>query len=77
MLDSWNEGIFSTIKDRLQSSAMKLVHSERNGEAFESQLVIGVRESYGTVDAVLFRFLFLPREYMYCTTSWCIQQVFR
>lgn len=25
---------------------MKLVHSERNGEAFDSQLVIGVRESY-------------------------------
>jgi hypothetical protein len=26
---------------------MKLVHAERNGEAFDSQLVIGVRESYG------------------------------
>jgi len=26
---------------------MKLVQSERNGEAFDSQLVIGVRESYG------------------------------
>lgn len=25
---------------------MKLVHNERNGEAFDSQLVIGVRESY-------------------------------
>ena len=25
---------------------MKLVHAERNGEAFDSQLVIGVRESY-------------------------------
>ena len=29
-----------------QGSAMKLVHNERNGEAFDSQLVIGVRESY-------------------------------
>lgn len=41
MLDSWNESIFSDIKHRLQDSAMKLVHSERNGEAFDSQLVIG------------------------------------
>ena len=47
MLDSWNQSIFSNIKNRLQDSAMKLVHSERNGEAFDSQLVIGVRESYG------------------------------
>ena len=47
MLDSWNGGIFSDIKSRLQSSAMKLVHAERNGEGFDSQLVIGVRESYG------------------------------
>ncbi|ESO09577.1 hypothetical protein HELRODRAFT_97655 [Helobdella robusta] len=46
MLDSWNQSIFSNIKDRLQDSAMKLVHAERNGEAFDTQLVIGVRESY-------------------------------
>lgn len=46
MLDSWNDSIFSNIKHRLQNSAMKLVHAERNGEAFDSQLVIGVRESY-------------------------------
>lgn len=46
MLDSWNQSIFSNIKHRLQNSAMKLVHAERNGEAFDSQLVIGVRESY-------------------------------
>ena len=26
---------------------MKLVHAERNGEGFDTQLVIGVRESYG------------------------------
>ena len=42
MLDSWNQSIFSNIKYRLQDSAMKLVHAERNGEAFDSQLVIGV-----------------------------------
>lgn len=46
MLDSWNSSIFSNIKHRLQNSAMKLIHSERNGECFDSQLVIGVRESY-------------------------------
>lgn len=46
MLDSWNQSIFMNIKDRLQDSAMKLVHAERNGDAFDSQLVIGVRESY-------------------------------
>ncbi|CAH1799922.1 unnamed protein product, partial [Owenia fusiformis] len=46
MLDSWNMNIFNNIKQRLQDSAMKLVHAERNGEAFDSQLVIGVRESY-------------------------------
>lgn len=46
MLDSWNQSIFMNIKNRLQDSAMKLVHAERNGDAFDSQLVIGVRESY-------------------------------
>lgn len=54
MLDSWNQSIFSNIKHRLQNSAMKLVHSERNGEAFDSQLVIGVRESYGEIFVILF-----------------------
>ena len=52
MLDSWNSSIFSNIKQRLQDSAMKLVHAERNGEAFDSQLVIGVRESYGKKNAI-------------------------
>lgn len=47
MLDSWNQSIFNDIKKRLQDSAMRLVRAERNGEAFDSQLVIGVRESYG------------------------------
>ncbi|PSN34374.1 Cullin-5 [Blattella germanica] len=46
MLDSWNQSIFCDIKQRLQDSAMKLLLAERNGEAFDSQLVIGVRESY-------------------------------
>ncbi|KAJ6636607.1 Cullin-5 [Pseudolycoriella hygida] len=46
MLESWNRSIFINIKHRLQDSAMKLIHAERNGDAFDSQLVIGVRESY-------------------------------
>ncbi|GAB5577040.1 cullin-5 isoform X2 [Prionailurus iriomotensis] len=53
MLDTWNESIFSNIKNRLQDSAMKLVHAERLGEAFDSQLVIGVRESYVNLYAKL------------------------
>lgn len=47
MLDSWNEHVFSDIRDRLQSSAMILVKNERKGILFDSQLVIGVRQSYG------------------------------
>jgi hypothetical protein len=47
MLDTWNEIIFSNINYKLQASAMKLIHDERAGESFDSQLVIGVRESYG------------------------------
>lgn len=46
MLNLWNDGIFTDIKYRLQESAMKLVQAERNGDAFDSQLVIGVRDSY-------------------------------
>ncbi|VDK24651.1 unnamed protein product [Anisakis simplex] len=30
----------------MQNAAMKLVEAERNGEAFDPQLVIGVRQSY-------------------------------
>jgi cullin-5 len=47
MLDTWSKSIFSEIKYRLQNSAMKIVYQERTGEPFDSQLVIGVRESYG------------------------------
>ena len=47
MLDTWSRSIFSEIKYRLQNSAMKIIFSERIGEAFDSLLVVGVRESYG------------------------------
>lgn len=47
MLETWNGSIFSDIKYRLQDCAMKLLQAERNGKVFDSQLVIGVRESYG------------------------------
>jgi hypothetical protein len=33
--------VFNYYYSFLQDSAMKLVHAERNGEAFDSQLVIG------------------------------------
>ncbi|KAL4233301.1 Cullin-5 [Mactra antiquata] len=62
MLDSWNESIFSNIKQRLQDSAMKLVHAERNGEAFDSQLVIGVRESYVNLSSDVENKLLIYRE---------------
>ena len=47
MLSMWNTSIFTSIKDRLQTAAMKLLLSERQGDAFDSQLVVGVRESFG------------------------------
>ena len=47
MLDTWSKSIFSEIKHRLQNSAMKIIYAERMNEPFDSQLVIGVRESYG------------------------------
>lgn len=47
MLDAWYNSIFSLIKHRLQSGVMKIVYSERIGEPFDSQLVIGIRESFG------------------------------
>jgi cullin-5 len=50
MLDTWSKSIFSEIKYRLQNSAMKIIYSERIGEPFDSQLVIGVRESYGSLN---------------------------
>jgi len=46
MLQSWNNSIFSNVRDRLLSAAMKFLYAERSGEAFDSQLVIGVRESF-------------------------------
>lgn len=49
MLDAWSKSIFSEIKYRLQNSAMKIIYSERMGEPFDSQLVVGVRESYGRI----------------------------
>ncbi len=47
MLDTWSKSIFSEIKHRLQNSAMKIIYSERMGEPFDAQLVVGVRESFG------------------------------
>ncbi|KFM70196.1 Cullin-5, partial [Stegodyphus mimosarum] len=52
LLKSWNDSIFSDIKHTLQNSAMRLVRAERSGEAFDSQLVIGVRESYVNLGSI-------------------------
>ncbi|VDP15393.1 unnamed protein product [Onchocerca flexuosa] len=46
MLNDWGKTIFVAIKHKLQNAAMRLVELERNGEAFDPQLVIGVRQSY-------------------------------
>ena len=47
MLKSWNGSIFVAVREKLLSASMKLLYAERNGEAFDSQLVIGVRQSFG------------------------------
>ena len=47
MLQSWNNLIFESVRDKLLLAAMKFLYNERSGEAFDSQLVIGVRESFG------------------------------
>ena len=47
MLKSWNGSIFMAVREKLLSASMKLLYAERNGEAFDSQLVIGVRQSFG------------------------------
>ncbi|CAI7999878.1 Cullin-5 [Geodia barretti] len=46
MLKSWNGSIFVAVREKLLSASMKLLYAERNGEAFDSQLVIGVRQSF-------------------------------
>lgn len=63
MLDSWNKHIFHDIKDRLQESAMKIVHAERNGDAYDAQLVVGVRESYVNLSSNAEDKLEIYREY--------------
>lgn len=62
MLNTWNNSIFKDIKQRLQNCAMKLIYLERNGEAFDSQLVIGVRESYGIVYIIIYNYYPPPLE---------------
>lgn len=48
MLETWNTKIFAPIGEKLLNATMRLIECERNGEAFDPQLVIGVRESYGS-----------------------------
>ena len=51
MLDAWH-CIFSDTREHLQNSAMKLVEADRNGESFDPQLVIAVRESFDQTESV-------------------------
>ena len=57
MLQSWNNSIFLNVRDKLLLAAMKFLYAERNGEAFDSQLVVGVRESFGESDTILFKYV--------------------
>lgn len=60
MLQSWNNSIFAAVREKLLSASMKLLYAERSGEAFDSQLVIGVRQSFGE-----------PGQWkMICVVSW-------
>lgn len=47
MLSCWNEIVFSKIFTRLLNAALNLIEQERNGERVDSELIIGVRESFG------------------------------
>lgn len=47
MLQTWNKSIFAGVRAQLLNAAMSFLHRERKGEAFDSQLVIGVRQSFG------------------------------
>ncbi len=53
MLKGWNTHIFNNVREKLLSAAMKLLYAERSGEAFDSQLVVGVRESFGELELAL------------------------
>ena len=46
MLDCWNRYVFAEISTRLLNAAMSLIDRERNGELVNSQLIVGVRESF-------------------------------
>ena len=52
MLERWNNLIFENVRDKLLFAAMKFLFNERSGEAFDSQLVVGVRESFGELVAL-------------------------
>lgn len=47
MLETWKKVVFQHISLKLLSAALRLVEAERNGEAVDAHLVIGVRESWG------------------------------
>ena len=50
MLWTWNNNIFRDISDLLKDKTMVLIKQEREGEVLDSQLVIGVRQSFGRLE---------------------------
>ncbi|RCN49243.1 cullin family protein [Ancylostoma caninum] len=46
MLETWKKVVFQHISLKLLSAALRLVEAERNGDAVDARLVIGVRESW-------------------------------
>lgn len=52
MLDIWCKNVFDDAKEKLLLSVAKLIRGERDGQAFDQQLVIDVRESFVNLDHV-------------------------
>ncbi|KAL3101325.1 hypothetical protein niasHT_028081 [Heterodera trifolii] len=46
MLDYWNRHVFADISHRILNAAMGMVERERNRELVNSQMIVGVRESF-------------------------------
>lgn len=50
MLKLWNEQIVKPLEKRLQESAKQLIWTERSGLIVDSQLIVGLRESFTYLD---------------------------
>ncbi|CAP29065.1 Protein CBR-CUL-5 [Caenorhabditis briggsae] len=50
MLEKWNDIIFTKICDQLLAEALRLIKEERDGNIINSENVIGIRESFVTLN---------------------------